>query len=272
MTMIDVGQGDALMVQFPNGRSVLIDAGGSGSSFDIGDRVVAPALWALGVRRLDRLAVTHPDLDHIGGAASVAAIFAPLEIWEGVPVPRDLNRTALHDLAAARRLPWRQARRDDRLELGAVTVDVLNPRTPDWERQRVRNDDSLVLRVRYGLVELLLTGDISAAIERELLADSGGGPPLRLLKVAHHGSRTSSSRTFLERYAPVAALISAGRGNTFGHPAPDVLAELGRVRARVFRTDRDGAVTVETDGRELRVRTWSGETWQARAWPAAPEP
>jgi len=270
--MVDVGQGDALVMQFPSGRSLLIDAGGSASSFDIGDRVVAPTLWALGVRRLDWLAVTHPDLDHVGGAVSVAATFRPIEIWEGVPVPRDLNRAALHEVAMAQRLSWRQARRDDRLEVGDVTIDVLNPRAPDWERQRVRNDDSLVLRIRYGGVELLLTGDISAAIERELLAASGGERPLRVLKVAHHGSRTSSSRAFLDRYAPVAALVSVGRGNTFGHPAPDVMAGLRQVRTRVFRTDRDGAVTVETDGRELRVRTWTGLTWQASAWGATPEP
>ena len=135
MTMVDVGQGDALVLQLPGGRSLLVDAGGSASPFDIGDRVVAPTLWALGVRRLDWLAVTHPDLDHIGGSASVAATFDPIEIWEGVPVPRDLRRAALHDVATTRRLAWRQARRDDRIDVGAVTVDVLNPRAPDWERQ-----------------------------------------------------------------------------------------------------------------------------------------
>ena len=136
----------------------------------------------------------------------------------------------------------------------------------------MRNDDSVVLRVRYGAVELLLTGDVSAEIERALLADREGARPLRVLKVAHHGSRTSSSPAFLEGYGPVAALISAGRGNTFGHPSPEVLARLDRVGATIFRTDRDGAVTVETDGRDLRVRTWTGVTWQASAWPVAPAP
>jgi len=273
LTLLDVGQGDGLVVQIPGGRSLLVDAGGTPSTFDIGDRVVAPALWALGVRRLDWPAVTHPDLDHIGGAASVASAFRPREVWEGVPVPRDARRTGLYEWVSAGGATWREARRGDRLRVGSVTLDVLNPSSPDWERQTVRNDDSLVLRLRYGTVELLLTGDISAEVERTLLdADEARDRPLRVLKVAHHGSRTSSSAAFLSRYAPVAALVSVGKGNTFGHPATEVVAGLERAGARVFRSDRDGAITVETDGRELRLRTSTGEAWQGQAWSATPAP
>jgi competence protein ComEC len=261
LTMVDVGQGDAMLLQFPGGRSLLVDAGGSASGFDVGDRVVAPALWASGVRTLDWLAVTHADLDHIGGAMAVNNIFAPREVWEGVPVPGDQLRAQLLQRAGA----WRQLQQGSRLHMGSVTLDVLHPPAPDWERQRVRNDDSLVLRVRYGDVEMLLTGDIGAETERALSVDAGRAP-IRVLKLAHHGSRTSSSNEFLSRYAPHVALLSVGRGNPFGHPAPEVTGRVASVADRVFRTDRDGAVVIETDGRGVRVRSMRGRAWTMGVW------
>ncbi|HWB17358.1 MAG TPA: DNA internalization-related competence protein ComEC/Rec2, partial [Vicinamibacterales bacterium] len=265
LTMIDVGQGDALSIQFPGGRSWLVDAGGSAGDLDVGDRVVTPALWALGVRHLDRLAFTHADLDHIGGTISVAGNFRPAEIWEGIPVPPNIERQRLHDEARTQHVAWRELQTGDRVETGGVEVDVLNPGPPDWERQRVRNDDSIVLRFRYGRAELLLTGDVSSEVERAL-PPADPRWPLRVLKVAHHGSRTATSQAFVDAYRPAVALVSAGRANLFGHPAPDVVDQLVRGGAQVFRTDTDGAVSVETDGRELRVRAMSGRTWRMRTW------
>jgi len=125
----------------------------------------------------------------------------------------------------------------------------------------VRNDDSLVLRVRYRDVEFLLTGDIGAEAEARLSGDLAAGPLIRILKVAHHGSRGSSATTFLQGYGPSLAMVSAGRGNLFGHPAPEVLARLQEVGAEVFRTDRDGAIVIETDGSRVAVRTAAGRTW-----------
>jgi competence protein ComEC len=249
---------------------MLVDAGTASGTFDVGDRIVTPALWALGIRHLEWLAFTHPDLDHIGGAASVLATFRPREIWEGVPVPTDPKRSALEAAAGARRVPWREVRRGDVLQTGGVTVEVLNPPVPDWERRRTRNDDSIVLRLRYGEAEFLLTGDIGEAVEPALGVE-GERPPLRVLKVAHHGSRTSSSDAFVRAYGPSVALVSVGRNNVFGHPAREVLGRFEGRGSRVFRTDRDGALIVETDGRLIRVRTWTGGTWTvvvARAPPA----
>jgi competence protein ComEC len=113
-------------------------------------------------------------------------------------------------------------------------------------------------------VEWLLTGDVGQEVERQWPDEGDTGAPLRILKVAHHGSRTSSGEAFVSRYAPVAAVISVGRQNVFGHPSPDVVQRLAHAGATVFRTDRDGAVIVETDGREIRARTWLGRRWQAR--------
>jgi len=128
---------------------------------------------------------------------------------------------------------------------------------PDWERQRVRNDDSVVLEVVYRDVALLLTGDISTEVERAILPRLTPSRT-RILKVAHHGSRTSSSMDLLTGWRPQIAIISAGRGNTFGHPAPEVLRRLDAIGATVLRTDRDGQITMETDGSQVSVRTFLG--------------
>jgi competence protein ComEC len=266
-TMLDVGQGEALVVQFPSGQSLLVDAGGVPGAFDVGGRVVVPALRALGVRRLDWLAFTHADLDHAGGAVAVAEALEPHEIWEGTPVPRDVRRQALYAHAAARGVAWRHLQRGDVLIVGAVELAVLHPPPPDWERQRVRNDDSLVLRLRYGSVELLLTGDISRAIEHALIAEASDRSRFRILKVAHHGSRTSTSAEWLYAAGPHLALISAGRNNLFGHPAPEVTRRLTASGATIYRTDRLGAIQVETDGRQLRVQSMEGRPRWFSLWP-----
>ena len=146
-----------------------------------------------------------------------------------------------------------------RVRLDAVEVRVLHPPAPDWERPRVRNDDSLVLEIRYGDVAMLLTGDVGAGIERALLPHLTPAR-LRILKVAHHGSRTSTSQELLDAWKPHVALVSCGRGNRFGHPAPEVLQRLAAAGVRVYRTDRDGQITVETDGTGAVVRTYISGT------------
>jgi len=264
LTVLDVGQGDALLVQAPTGHALLVDAGGGPGSFDVGARIVAPAVWALGTRRLDWLAVTHADLDHIGGATSVVADLRPREIWEGIPVPRERRLQGVRDAGRAHAAAWRTVATGHRLDLGDLTIEVLHPPPPAWERQKVRNDDSVVLRVRYGEVEILLTGDAGAEFERAW-PGTADRAAVRILKAAHHGSRTSSSAAFVEAYRPQIVLISVGRGNPFGHPAPAVLARFAAIGAEVFRTDQDGALIVETDGVLARVRALGGRAWTVGA-------
>lgn len=256
VTFLDVGQADAVLVRWPGGRSMLVDAGGfrSASAFDIGSRVVAPALWALGVRRLDVLAISHGDPDHVGGALSVVRDFAPREVWEGVPVPPDASMRALRRGAERAGAWWRTLSVGHAMEIDGVTVRVWHPPPPDWERQRVRNDDSLVLELTFKRVSVLLPGDISREVERALaprLAPSG----LRILKVPHHGSSSSSSALFLGAVRPDLAVLTVGRG-TF--VAREVLAAYRAAGATLFRTDRDGAVTIETDGETVDIRTFAG--------------
>jgi competence protein ComEC len=258
-TFIDVGQGDAAFLRLPSGDTMVVDAGGlsADASFDVGDRVVAPVLRHAGLVRLDTLVVTHGDSDHAGGADAVAREFRPRELWEGVPVPRlELLRTLRADAEAAG-ARWTAVRAGERRRFGEVEIAVWHPPPPDWERQKVRNDDSVVLDVRWRDLSIVLAGDIGLPVEREL---AGGIPsaPLRIVKVPHHGSLTSSTPEFVRALAPRVAVFSVGRGNHFGHPAPEVVQRYLDAGAEILRTDRDGAIEIESDGRSADIRTFTG--------------
>jgi competence protein ComEC len=260
-----VGQGDAFLVTAPDGQTLLVDAGGLAvGGFDIGDRVIGPALRARGLLRLDYLAVTHGDIDHLGGAASLIRDFRPHEVWEGVPVAAHVPLTALRVEARANRTPWRWLQRGDRVDLGGAVIVVHHPPAPDWDRQRVRNEDSLVLEVRHGGVSVWLTGDITRSVEEELAASALDRGRVVVLKAAHHGSLTSSAPAFVNRLRPAVVLISAGRGNQFGHPAPAVLQRYDAIGAEVFRTDEDGQIELVTNGMSVEVTTFTGRKWRLR--------
>jgi competence protein ComEC len=279
VTVLDVGQGDAVVLRFPDGTTMLVDAGGrpGGSRFDVGSRVVGPALRARGIRRLDYLVVTHADADHIGGAISIVEEFRPGEVWTGVPVAGDAATAALRLAAAGAGVAWREVQRGDRVAFGAAEIAVLHPPPPDWERQRVRNDDSVVLAVSLGTTRALLMGDVTAAVEAEIAGEAArawtrvtSGPPrITALKVAHHGSAGSTTPAFLQSTMPVIGLVSAGLDDPFGHPASPTLTRLDAAGVDVWRTDRDGEVTLSTDGQTVWVRGFSG---RQRRWTPAPLP
>jgi len=269
VVLLDVGQGDATALILPDGRALLVDAGGfpipalaageSGQAprFDIGERVVAPALRALGVRRLDTLVLTHGDPDHVGGAAAILRLFRPRAIWEGVPVPPHRDLAALAAATDGLGAAWRTVLAGDALRVGAVTLAVLHPPRPDWERQRVRNEDSVVLQVRLGDVSIVLPGDIGREGEPAALAHFVRSP-IVVLKAAHHGSASSSTPAFVSALRPAAVIFSAGRNNLFGHPAPVVVERFRDAGAALFSTAEDGAVILDTDGRRVEIRGWTG--------------
>jgi len=258
VTFLDVGHADAVLVQLPDRRSLLVDTGGSliASSFDVGGRVLAPALWRLGTRRLEALVLSHGDPDHVGGAASVIRDFRPREVWEGVPVPPNERLQALRRQAERGGAAWRTCLQGARGTFGEVSWRVWHPPPPDWERQRVRNDDSIVLELRYRDVSVLLPGDIGRPVEQELSALI---PPatLRVVKVPHHGSLSSSTPAFVSALRPRVAVLSAGATTKVGDA---VLARYRDAGASLYRTDRDGAVIVTTDGHTATVQTFTGVT------------
>jgi len=270
VTFIDVGQGAATLVRFPSGHAMLVDAGGAGGGrFDVGRRVVEPAVWAAGVHRLTHVVATHGDADHIGGAGSLVADFRPREVWEGVPVPPEPLLQRLEVSAGRVGAAWRQIQRGDRIRFGEAEVIAWNPEPPAWERQRVRNDDSVVAEVRFGEVSVLLTGDVETSAEADLarLLEPAG---VRVMLAPHHGSATSSTRALLEAAAPSLAIISAGRGNRYGHPHAAVLDRYRAIGARILRTDLDGAVMLRTDGSQAVVTTFTGRNLTLRPGRRAP--
>ena len=153
-------------------------------------------------------------------------------------------------------LRWTNVRTGDHANIDGVDLTVEHPDPADWERQRVRNDDSVVVDVRWRDVSIVLTGDIGKAVERPVSARLPPSP-LRVVKVPHHGSLTSSTTEFIRALRPQVAVVSVGRANRFGHPVPEVLDRYHEAGADIFRTDRDGAVTVDTDGYSLDVHTFT---------------
>jgi competence protein ComEC len=270
VTAIDVGQGDSLLVVSPNGRAMLIDAGGptgaaanaenaagltQENAFDIGEQVVSRYLWSRQIRRLDVVALTHAHSDHMGGMPAVLRNFRPRELWVAVD-PDSAPYRALLAEAATLGIRVRHLRAGDRLPWDGLNISVLAP-TPGYANPGPPiNNDSLVLRMQFDRASALLEGDAEAPSEYTMAAAAlnGLGPaigPDQLLKVGHHGSRTSTTPEFLAQVAPQDAIVSVGANNTFGHPRPEIIERLYAAHARVFRTDRSGLTTflLSRDGR-----------------------
>jgi competence protein ComEC len=251
LSVLDVGQGDCLVVRTPRGRTWLVDVGGSfDGRFDVGEAVVAPYLWSLGVRRIEGIVVTHAHPDHAGGVPFLLRAFDVGEVWEGVRPLHDPGYERLEEALQEAAVTRRSIGRGRHEQWDGVAVDVLGP-SGGAPPLRTRNDDSVVLLLTLGEVRLLLTGDIEGR------AEAGLSPgKVTLLKVPHHGSRSSSTPSFLAGTAPPLAVVSVGRRSRFGHPHQDVLARYHQRGTRLFRTDRDGTVDVSTEGHAVRVSTW----------------
>jgi len=262
LTMLDVGQGEAIYLEVPGRSSMLVDAGGMlGEGFDIGQRVIAPFLWHEWVNRVDVMVLTHPQSDHIGGAPTILREVSVGEVWTGGSPAVSAADVWIQEYLRHRRIPHRVvAAGDPPLHWGHAVVHVIHPAAENESapsippgREPGPNDRSVVLRVQCGDQAILLTGDLERSGEAALLG-SGATVAAQVLKVPHHGSRQSSTEAFIRAVGPAAALISVGHRNPFRHPHPEIVARYQAVGARIWRTDRNGAISVEMQPGQTRVR------------------
>lgn len=247
---IDVGQGDSLLLITPDGHTLLVDGGGLGlpfqsrarqadSAFDTGEDIVSPTLWARGIRRLDAVALSHAHHDHMGGLPAILRNFRPKELWVGRNPPVGAYKDLLH-VADAAGVAVHSLSAGEDFSFGDARVRVVGPAAGYRPGAEPSNEDSLVLRMSYGDEAVLLEGDAEKAEELTMLAGFDLGS--MVLKVGHHGSRSSTQPAFLAAVHPQWAVISCGRKNRFGHPRQEILEELQQAHVRTYRTDSDGAM------------------------------
>lgn len=262
IAVLDVGQGDCIFIRTPLGKTLLIDSGEGQSpdyryakAMDSANRVVLPFLDQLGVRRIDHLIGTHPHSDHIGAVPDLLADKS-IEIGEywgsGFPHPSHSNKNTLK-MVQRRGIAYRQPKPDElpiQIELGpdvSLWVLFVNPEADD------NNNSSIVVKLVYGKTSFLFTGDAEMISEKEMVRLWGPALQADVLKVGHHGSKTSSSDMFLKYVKPSVALVCVGSYNTFGHPTPEVMERLRRYGAAVYRTDLNGHIMIFSDGNTYRV-------------------
>ena len=267
---LDVGQGDAALVTFPDGKTMLVDGGGrfnfktasargneDEEAFEpdvrgIGEAVVSEFLWYRGLSRLDHILATHADADHMQGLTDVAKNFGIGSAIFGRKPMADADFSELAEVLQRRGIPAEMIVRGDRLKFGNATVEVLYPMPADAPNAVSDNDNSVVLRIIYGSRTFLLTGDIERHAEAELL-NRGGTLTADVIKVAHHGSRTSSTQEFINATKAKYAIIPVGRSSLFGHPHAEVVERWKAAGATVMTTGERGLISVSTDGKDLKI-------------------
>jgi competence protein ComEC len=266
---LDVGQGDSALVTFPDGTTMLVDGGGKmdfhgdeeGDTISpdipgIGEAVVSPVLWEKGYSKIDYILATHADADHIQGLTDVAKNFEVHEALFGRTPPEDPEFVELRSILIKRDVPMAHISRGQIVHFGGATVEVLYPRSDDSAAAASDNDHSVVLRIVFGDRAFLLTGDIEQTTESELV-NGGGTLAADVIKVPHHGSRTSSTQAFVAAVKSRYAIISVGNHSRFGHPHQEVVDRWLASGAEVLRTGQKGMISISTDGSDLVVSTFT---------------
>jgi len=249
VAFLDVGQGDSMFLHFPDGKNVLIDGGGSGrEDFDVGERILLPYLRYRGVKRIDVMILTHHNTDHMEG---LIAVLNKLKV--GLVIDNGKMNDDFSKLVEGKEIEYKVVREGQALDFGeGIIAYVLNP-GKEMLSNSVSNNNSVVLKLIYGDMEFLFTGDIERETE-ERMSLYGKSLDSDILKVAHHGASNSSIPAFLKFVHPESAVISVGRNN-FGHPDPEVIARLEGLATEVYRTDERGTITIKTEGEGYKVFT-----------------
>ena len=259
MHVLDVGQGDAILVRSDRGRWIIFDAGRAWKSGDAGRSTIIPYVKARG-GSVAAFILSHAHADHAGGAVSVLRSLEPAEFWDSA-FPQG---SAIYDrtLRAARDagVEWNRVHAGDRIAVDGIAVTFLAPDSVWTASLADPNDASTIALLQYGSSRFLLVGDAEAEEERWLLNRVRSDLRADVLKVGHHGSSTSSTDAFVAAVNPSLAVISVGADNDYGHPSADVLAVLTRAGARILRTDESGTIVIRSDGSHISVRA-AGEEW-----------
>jgi len=263
LTFLDVGQGDAALVETSDGRAMLVDGGSASDSYDLGRMVVAPLLWDRGIRRLDVVVATHPQQDHVGGLAFVVDKFDVGEFWTNGMTREAVFLQRLETAINGRNVRVRSvSTQEGEMSLGECRVRILNPGLPPsveaaGSSGRHLNNQSVMLHLRCGAATVLLTGDVERETEMGLTRQ-GAGLAATVLKVPHHGARGSVYEPFLRAVNPQVAVVSVGRANPYGHPSPAMLETYADLGIPILRTDLHGAITMVGTAAGLRVICESG--------------
>ncbi|MEW6408524.1 MAG: ComEC/Rec2 family competence protein, partial [Nitrospirota bacterium] len=275
VTFLDVGQGDSVLVELPDKRKILIDGGGIAvhrspftvHSFDIGRRVVAPYLYDRGIRHIDYLVLTHPHPDHVGGLVHIVKEFSIGEVWTNgykseYPLYIEFRET-LKQKGIRHRVLWAGSDSGLSPENG-YQIYILHPHKeftvyPERGEFSAQNNLSLVIKVVYKNTSFLFTGDIEEEAEAHLI-QLGKWVKSNVIKVPHHGGKTSSTEGLLYAVSPQIAVVHAGKNNPFGHPNPAVIERYRRYGVKLYRTDMDGAVRITSDGRKFETLTYEDVT------------
>jgi competence protein ComEC len=268
VTYIDVGQGSSALLELPGGHTALIDGGGfsDNNTFDMGARVIAPFLWRKKIRTVDTLVLSHPNSDHLNGLIFIARHFNVKTIWTNNETRRTRGYRQLQKIIAQKKINLPEFRHMPRRQLiNGVEFCFLYPPADFLARKasqkwRNTNNNSMVVKVSFDDTSFLFTGDIMAGAEKELVGLAGADLACDVLLVPHHGSRSSSSQSFLSKVQPDVAVISAGWKNRFRFPHTRVLDAYGRIGCRIYRTDQNGAIMVKTDGNNLTVKPFLSVT------------
>jgi competence protein ComEC len=241
---IDVGQGDSILIQLPEGTTILIDGGNA-------DGRALAYLEALGISQIDIMALTHPHADHVGGLVAILQAIPVKAVWTSGALTTTSIFEQFIDAITEKAIPYFEVKSGEGLAFGDVQLQALFSQSQADDL----NDTSLVLRLTYGQMSFLFMGDASLNVESQMLQTVSAQLTSTVLKVGHHGSNSASSQAFLEAVRPSVAVYSAGAGNSYGHPHRETLARLEAVRAIIYGTDVHGSVLITTDGTTYEVQT-----------------